>query len=375
MKSPFFNSNVGGGWGPPANLAQVHAQRHQELQEAGKAIGALAGSVGAGAVGAFQGANNPGVFGPTKDGQPRSSTNGAFLGFAQNFSASQGNGPNVEQLKTGSKAAKGVFDFFAGQIPMAGDQEPNVFGMTKSQFDVAGAREQIAWMQGLTERMQQQAAVQGYKKGQQDMMLGAARLRRINQETESARQTGPALSTFAQFAGGRPLWSTGEGAGLAPSGAATPTLPEAFGAALRAHPQADPRTMVSAFAQFADAAPFARAPKVPETMKVGDRTVVFSPATGAFQFAPEAPAPKQATVRISQNPLGFGEDVVTVTYPTVEEARRAGVKLPGDPSKRDDGAASTSHKAEGGYKINTVYGGLRYLGGDPNNSANWEKAR
>jgi len=35
---------------------------------------------------------------------------------------------------------------------------------------------------------------------------------------------------------------------------------------------------------------------------------------------------------------------------------------------------ATTKKAEGGYKIDTIYkGGLRYLGGDPNDESSWEK--
>lgn len=46
-------------------------------------------------------------------------------------------------------------------------------------------------------------------------------------------------------------------------------------------------------------------------------------------------------------------------------AAGAGTELPSAP------AATSS----GGYQVGRVYGGLKYLGGDPNNESNWEKVR
>jgi hypothetical protein len=41
--------------------------------------------------------------------------------------------------------------------------------------------------------------------------------------------------------------------------------------------------------------------------------------------------------------------------------------------KSDSQAAPAAKPAQGGYKVGNKYGGLEYLGGDPNNQESWKK--
>ena len=64
MKSPYFNSNVGQGWGPQGSaIQQMLARDWQSSKEGFDALGKMGGAIGGGVVGGFQGHADPGVFG------------------------------------------------------------------------------------------------------------------------------------------------------------------------------------------------------------------------------------------------------------------------------------------------------------------------
>ena len=65
-------------------------------------------------------------------------------------------------------------------------------------------------------------------------------------------------------------------------------------------------------------------------------------------------------------------------YPAVKKTDKAlalQVFTGKGPNGAPAAAAPAKKEAVGGYTIGTVYAGLKYLGGDPKDQANWEKVR
>lgn len=68
--------------------------------------------------------------------------------------------------------------------------------------------------------------------------------------------------------------------------------------------------------------------------------------------------------------LGVTETPASVTTGTGTNPPAAAAAL--QPPRALPGATNASPKAVGGYRIGVNYGGMKYLGGDPNVEANWE---
>lgn len=186
MNSPYMMQGGAPSFGPPPGLAQILAQRDQELQSNSKGIGDTLGKFGAGAVGAMQGSSSPGTF-----GAGTSAAMGGVKGFMQNFAAA-GNGGgggssfadmvnprgggsgggagggsggapggmSVNQLKLASKTADAFRAQMASQTPSTDDEDPKVLGHTDDEWDTLGAADK--W-----------SAVQGYVQGQVQNEVGA----------------------------------------------------------------------------------------------------------------------------------------------------------------------------------------------------------
>lgn len=389
MSSPYIGSNVGSNWGTPSNLAAMLYERDRELQQSAGQIGKLAGAVGAGAVGAFQGAANPGVF-----GGGTSTGSGAMQGFAQNYASDwqggQGGGgsgisglmarggdeggsggggtPNFKQLQHAGKAADSMWKAAAEGMLTKGSEDVRAFGKTKEEWDTLGSQDKFAVIAGAIKGQQQKAVMQAYDAGQQHFAQAAQEMMARQQDMEAQRQRMEAEKSFAK------------GASLT----AEPTAESVFHSAL-----ANPTAPSSApwLKQAAELYGELRRPVDNEIHRLNAETAVKNAETarinaerlnrdksGKVYDNPEkkpTSTPEDGWkwiwngVRWIQQQksigMGFGEIMGALAAPQGKESAAKP-------------AAAPDKKAQGGYKIGSVYGGLRYLGGDPNDRASFEKA-
>ena len=130
----------------------------------------------------------------------------------------------------------------------------------------------------------------------------------------------------------------------------------------------------------------------PKTYEVGNRVVRINPVSGQAEVVFEAPTTptKEPTFKIPmmKDLMGRAETIsmtptqLRATLDTLPEFARtnaitqAVLNMPGAGTTNAPVAALTERKAVGGYKIGAVYsGGLKYLGGDPNDEGSWQKVR
>lgn len=273
--SPYFDGgNVGAGWGPPAGLAQMLAQRDEELQNASKSIGKMAGGLGAGVVGAFQGAANPEVF-----GAGTSKSSGAFKGFAQNFVSDYGGGgkgggggsaasgigalmgqgggstPNFKQLAEAGKTADAFRKMMRASTPTLPGEDPNIFGMSDDQWNAAGSHDKAGVLQAYAQSLKTQGVQQGLEQGKANTLMALAHAKEY---TDQAAQRSADTTANARFAAMSRTGSfDGPGSGLFGPirSPVMPTVEQVSRAAL-ANPDApDARPFLAALARQQSAIP------------------------------------------------------------------------------------------------------------------------
>lgn len=92
-----------------------------------------------------------------------------------------------------------------------------------------------------------------------------------------------------------------------------------------------------------------------------------------LQGAREKPA-KEPTVSVPILPEGM--DPMMVGALGIPTQRITGpVSRMGQYMTHSTSGTGTTKQPQGGYKVGTVYNGLKYLGGDPNDESNWEKRK
>ena len=310
MATPYFNSgNVGAQWGPPPGLAAFREQQSRALAEAADSLGNVAGMIGGGAVGAFQGAASPEVF-----GAGTSKTSGAFQGFAQNVAAGQGGGggmggfssmingggggggtPNFKQLKQSGKDAESAFRTFANKgLGPDGKEQLKLGGMTFEEFENFGSREKVGFVQSVKSGMELERLKQGIELGKAQMAQFVAHTAALNQETAAEKAQGPFWNTMAS---GMTPRTTNEtvmaGPGLIPQPITvpvtrTPSQLEAFQAAAAQHGEAmGGRDFHNNFQTFSKmASPGGGGAGAPEMTTLGKVDTIFNRKTGQFQLSP-----------------------------------------------------------------------------------------
>jgi len=320
MPSPYFLSNSGSNWGPPAGLAAMLAERDRQMQEAGKSIGALAGGLGAGAVGAFQGAANPGALGKT------TGAGGALAGFAQNFASDYNGGgrggaggspasgiqalmggggggggtPNVKQLNEAAKTADAFRNMMKASTPAMPGEEPKIFGVTDDEWKAKGAREKSGVLEAFAAQLKTQGVQLGIQQGQANVLQSFAaikehgmRVAEMQRAGQADAQVGPFMQSYSAAMEGQPgapaLNTPGLfGGPVAP--AMAPIVPQtparAFGIASGQYPAAPgSRNFNDTFNSMARSA-------MPVAHKVGGRDLIVNPNSGAFQDVTATPAPQ-----------------------------------------------------------------------------------
>lgn len=226
MRSPYFNSNVGQGWGPQGSAIQdMLARDWQASKEGFNFLGKMGGAIGGGVVGGIQAYNNPGVYGSKTidaDGVPMqvdkfTPGQAARKGFFQNFASiynggSGGDGasgiagligggksggtPNFKQLQQGGKAADSFREMIKIGMPLAGEQEANVFG-TDDEWKTLSATEKFSRVGQMFQAQQFQAAQLAYKRGLQDYAAQAQQMAAAKQAQTANQQIAPWLQSYA----------------------------------------------------------------------------------------------------------------------------------------------------------------------------------
>lgn len=214
MISPYFNGDQGIYAPPSPALAAALQSRTDQTEKLWNTIGNVAGDAGAGAVGAFQGFNNPQVFGADTSGG-----SGAFQGFVQDAAARQRSGSNLSGfaslVRGGNGGASGgsgggtqnfkqivqagkTADSFRKTIQMGEqtlpDEESTALGVSDGEWGTLSPTEKMAH-------------VGGYLQGQQQQEQNAriadtqAQGNERNAQVKAGQDAGSFLHTFATAGG------------------------------------------------------------------------------------------------------------------------------------------------------------------------------
>lgn len=319
MNSPYLNTNVGGGWGPPPGLASLIALDRQAARQGAQDLGA------------------------------------AFMQLGAVLDSQR------ERAKQESALAKSA-EAFVKANPAVLQQ----MGMMPEQFANLGARDKAAAVEGVIK-------ANHFKEFAERLTALQQQNAALQQETESARQAAPALGEFAR------LLSTPAPLALAP-GAIGPdgnySLPGALSQTLRQYPQADPRTMISALGQFAGTMPRPASPldvlrAQTEMQGVANQARALDLQAERIELDRNPPVkpPEPPRVNIVRDPT-TGEDRVSVTL-SLDDAQRLGFSVPGlSSSQPATQGAATPAKAPA---IGTIVRGYRYIGPDPALPSSWQK--
>lgn len=187
-----YSDNVGGGWGPPQGVAYMLAKDREQVEQGFKALGAVGGAVGAGAIGGVQGAMSPETF-----GAGTSPGSGAMQGFAMNYKnaggpgsgggqgggfssligggegGGSGGGGNFKQLQAKGKVADQFRELMKSSTPTMEGEDPKILGVTDDHWKTMGANEKFGTVANIFQAQQMQASQMAYKKGMADFARAA----------------------------------------------------------------------------------------------------------------------------------------------------------------------------------------------------------
>lgn len=213
--SPYFDNNVGAGWGPQGSAIQEMLNRDSQMAQKGADfLGNMAGGLAGGAIGAFQGKANPSVF-----GAETTPSQGASQGFWQNFnkySGFNGNGGNsggggggvgnminsfanvgqsgsgnmnVKQLLEFGKAADSYRKAVQAGTPTLAGEDHMTFGLSDEEWQAKSALErgQIA---------AQANYAQVYNQKQSDLMLKAQEAQRYKEQAAAIAAEAEQIKNF-----------------------------------------------------------------------------------------------------------------------------------------------------------------------------------